>query len=359
MEVTLMICSMLNIKYPIIQAGMAGGPTTPELIAEVSEAGALGTLGAGYLAPQQIKSALESIQKLTRSPIAVNLFLPETTDMDKDTILAMQQQLNTYRKKLGIPEVHNIPKTENLFAKQLATVIEAGVKIVSFTFDAPSKRLVEKLHASEIIVIATATSVEEAIHLESNGVDLIVAQGAEAGGHRGAFLSGGSESMIGTMALIPQVVDAVSCPVVAAGGIMDGRGMAAALTLGASAVQLGTAFLTVKESGANSIHKETILTSRDTDTKITRVFSGKSARGFKNEMMIDLERTVRDDVPPYPLQHFLTSDIRKEAAIQGDKEMMSMWAGQASSLARESYASELVRSLVDQCDTAFQKAPWR
>ncbi len=350
---------MLNLKYPIIQAGMAGGPTTPELVAEVSEAGALGTLGAGYMTPQQIKWALENIRQRTHSPIAVNLFLPEIPEMNKDATLAMQQHLNTYRSKLGIPEVHTIPDRKNLFNEQLSTVIEAGVKIVSFTFDAPSKRLVEKLHALKIIVIATATSVKEAIHLESNGVDLIVAQGSEAGGHRGTFLNGESESMIGTMALVPQVVDVVSCPVVAAGGIMDGRGMAAALTLGASAVQLGTAFLTVKESGANSIHKETILTSRDTDTKITKVFSGKSARGFKNKMMIDLESGIPGDLLPYPLQHILTSDIRKEAAKQGNKEMMSMWSGQASSLAIESSASELVRRLVDQCDAAFQKAPWR
>ncbi|MET3729418.1 nitronate monooxygenase [Fictibacillus halophilus] len=353
-----MICSMLNIKYPIIQAGMAGGPTTPELVAEVSEAGALGTLGAGYMTPQQIETALRDIQQLTQSSIAVNLFLPQTYDIHKDAILGMQQYLNTYRVKLGITEVNNIPDMENLFEEQLATVIEAGVKIVSFTFEAPTKRLIEELHASEIIVIATATSVEEAIQLEANGVDLIVAQGAEAGGHRGTFLNVENESMIGTMALVPQMVDAVSCPVVAAGGIMDGRGMAAALALGAKAVQLGTAFLTVKESGAPNIHKQTILSSRDTDTKITKVFSGKSARGFKNTMMIDLENRISGNPPPYPLQHILTSDIRKEAAKQGNKELMSMWAGQASGLAKVGSAGDLVENLVGQCEDALQRISW-
>ncbi|MBH0155203.1 DUF561 domain-containing protein [Fictibacillus sp. 5RED26] len=351
-----MICSMLNINYPIIQAGMAGGPTTPELVAEVSEAGALGTLGAGYMTPQQIEVALREIHQLTQSPIAVNLFLPQTYERDENAILAMQHYLNTYRTKLGIPKINNIPDMEDLFEKQLATVMEAGVKIVSFTFDAPTKRLVEKLHASEIIVIATATSVKEAVQLESNGVDLIVAQGAEAGGHRGTFLNVENESMIGTMALVPQMVDAVSCPVVAAGGIMDGRGMAAALALGASAVQLGTAFLTVKESGANNIHKKAILTSSETDTKITKAFSGKSARGFKNKMMVELESRIEVDLPPYPLQHILTSDIRKEAAKQGNKEMMSMWAGQASGLAQVRSARNLVENLVDQCDKALQRA---
>lgn len=350
---------MLNIKYPIIQAGMAGGPTTPELVAEVSEAGALGTLGAGYMTPQQIKTALENIQQRTHSPIAVNLFLPQNYEIEDDAILAMQQHLNIYRSKLGIPKTNNIPYMEDLFEKQIATVIEAGVKIISFTFEAPTKRLVEKLHASEIIVIATATSVKEAIQLESIGVDLIVAQGAEAGGHRGTFLNVKNESMIGTMALVPQVVDAVSCPVVAAGGIMDGRGMAAALALGASAIQLGTAFLTTKESGADSIHKQTILSSCDTDSKITKAFSGKSARGLKNKMMIDLESRIQGDLPPYPLQHLLTSDIRKEAAKQGNKDMMSMWAGQASGLARVRTAGDLVEDLVDQCESVLKKTTWR
>ncbi|MDM5317379.1 nitronate monooxygenase [Fictibacillus sp. b24] len=349
-----MICKMLNIKYPIIQAGMAGGPTTPELVAAVSEAGALGTLGAGYMTPQQISEAIRDIQVLTEAPFAVNLFLPQSYEMDEESILKMQQHLNKYRSRLGIPELNKVPKIKDLFEKQLEIVVASGVKIVSFTFDAPQKSLVDQLHASGITVIATATTVKEAVVLESCGVDVIVAQGSEAGGHRGTFLDVKNEAMIGTMALVPQVVDAVSCPVVAAGGIMDGRGMAAGLTLGASAVQLGTAFLTVKESGANEIHRQAILASCDTDTKITKAFSGKSARGFKNEMMLELE-THGGVLPTYPVQHVLTSDIRKEAGRQGNKEMISMWAGQASALAQVRSAGELVESLVEEFDGALRK----
>jgi nitronate monooxygenase len=342
-----MICKSLNIKYPIIQAGMAGGPTTPELVSSVSNAGALGTLGAGYMSPEDIRNVLSQIMKLTKEPFAVNLFLPQVYEKNEQQILSMQKYLNKYRKQLGIPEVSSVPDIQDLFEQQLTVVIEAGVKILSFTFNKPSSSLIEKLHNSGITVIATATTVKEAKELESLGVDMIVAQGSEAGGHRGTFLDNEDEAVIGTMALVPQIVDAVQCPVIAAGGIMDGRGVAAALSLGASAVQLGTAFLTVQESGASEIHKSAILTSKDTDTKITQAFSGKSARGFKNEMMLSLESATR--LPPYPVQHVLTSDIRKEAARQGNKELVSMWAGQASAMSKKQSAKKLIEHLVSDC----------
>ncbi|MBY6037628.1 nitronate monooxygenase [Fictibacillus nanhaiensis] len=338
-----MVCKMLNIRYPIIQAGMAGGPTTPKLVAAVSETGALGTLGAGYMTPLQIRDTIHAIQQLTKAPFGVNLFLPERYEVDEKSILNMQKQLNTYRMKLGISEVNTVPDRLDIFEQQLEVVMQSGVKIVSFTFDAPSTSLVEKLHASGIVVIATATTVKEAVELESNGVDVIVAQGSEAGGHRGTFLDSENETMIGTMALVPQVVDAVSCSVIASGGIMDGRGYAASLALGASGVQLGTAFLTVHESGASTIHQQAILSSKDTDTKLTKAFSGKNARGLKNDMMLELE--MIDKLPPYPVQHVLTSDIRKEAANQQNKEMVSMWAGQAASLSKKHSAKELIESL--------------
>lgn len=348
-----MICKRLNIKYPIIQAGMAGGPTTPELVAGVSNAGALGTLGAGYMSPEEIRNVLSQIMNLTKEPFAVNLFLPQVYDKNEQQILSMQKHLNKYRKQLGIPEVNSVPDIQDLFEQQLNVVIEGGVKIVSFTFNKPSSSLIEKLHDSGITVIATATTVKEAKELESLGVDMIVAQGSEAGGHRGTFLDAEDEALIGTMALVPQMVDAVQCPVIAAGGIMDGRGMAAALSLGASEVQLGTAFLTVQESGASEIHKSAILTSKDTDTKITQAFSGKSARGFKNDMMLNLEGIT--GLPPYPIQHVLTSDIRKEAACQGNKEMVSMWAGQASALSKKLTAKELIECLVHEYRTTISK----
>ncbi|ANX11447.1 nitronate monooxygenase [Fictibacillus arsenicus] len=348
-----MICKRLNIKYPIIQAGMAGGPTTSELVAAVSNAGALGTLGAGYMTPEDIRNVLSQIMKLTKKPFAVNLFLPQVYEKNEQQILSMQKYLNKYRKQLGIPEVYSVPDIQDLFEQQLNVVIEAEVKIVSFTFNKPSAGLIEKLHNSGITVIATATTLKEAKELESLGVDMIVAQGSEAGGHRGTFLDVEDEALIGTMALVPQIVDAVQCPVIAAGGIMDGRGMAAAFSLGASAVQLGTAFLTVQESGASEIHKSAILTSKDTDTKITQAFSGKSARGFKNEMMLSLESAP--SLPPYPIQHVLTSDIRKEAAKQGNKELVSMWAGQASALSKKQTAKELIECLVHEYRTTISK----
>ncbi|WNB91122.1 DUF561 domain-containing protein [Bacillus sp. NEB1478] len=343
------------MKYPIIQAGMAGGPTTADLVATVSNAGGLGTLGAGYMQPEDIKKAILQIKDRTEAPFAVNLFLPQSYEKNEQQILNMQKLLNHYRKKLEIPEIHTIPDMKDIFEQQLEVVIESGVKIVSFTFDQPSVELVKKLKDKDIIVMATATNVEEAVVLEKIGVDVIVAQGSEAGGHRGTFISNEHEALIGTFALVPQIVDAVSCPVVAAGGIMDGRGFAAALSLGASGVQLGTAFLTVNESGANDIHQQAILSSNDTDTKITKSFSGKSARGIKNEMMMELEQIPTGNLPPYPFQHILTSDIRKEAGRRKNKEMLSMWAGQASAMSKRQSAKELIDRIVVDCNQIITK----
>jgi nitronate monooxygenase len=344
-----MLRKMLNIKHPIIQAGMAGGPTTPELVGAVSNAGALGTLGAGYMSPEDIGAAIAHIKDQTEAPFAVNLFLPQPYERNEQQILNMQEHLNHYRKKLDIPEIHTIPDMKEIFEQQLEVVIKSGVKFVSFTFNQPSAELVKRLKNEDIIVMATATNVEEAKVLEKTGVDVIVAQGSEAGGHRGTFISNENEALIGTFALVPQMVDAVSCPVIAAGGIMDGRGYAAALSLGAAGVQVGTAFLTVTESGANDIHQQAILSSKDTDTKITKVFSGKSARGFKNEMMMGFEKLQIENLPPYPIQHILTSDIRKEAGRRKNKEMLSLWAGQASAMSKRQSAEELIESMAVDC----------
>jgi nitronate monooxygenase len=274
----------LNLTYPIIQAGMAGGATTPNLVASVSNTGALGTLGAGYMSPNQIRTAIHLIREQTTNPFAVNLFIPEPAQElpDQKQINHMNQILNTYRKQLNIPESPHVTEFSESFEEQLVAVIEEKVPILSFTFGIPSPSVIQELKRHHIILIGTATTVGEAITLEQQGIDMIVAQGSEAGGHRGSFIKDHTQSMIGTMALVPQIVDRVSLPVIAAGGIMDGRGMAAALALGASGVQMGTAFLTCEESGAHPSYKEALLNSGDDQTAITLAFSGKAARGLNN-----------------------------------------------------------------------------
>jgi nitronate monooxygenase len=228
--------------------------------------------------------------------------------------------------------------------------------VVSFTFGIVSNAVVERLHAAGAKVIGTATHVAEARAWESVGADAVCAQGAEAGGHRGTFLGGFEEAMIGTVALVPQVADAVRIPVIAAGGIVDGRGIAAALILGATGVQLGTAFLTCAESGIPTAWKNSLRAAADNGTRVTRVFSGRPARGLVNAFMERL-RADEQAVPSYPVQNALTGEIRTAAKHQGRLDHVALWAGQGVPLVRSlPAAAELVRRLRDETEAALRKA---
>ncbi|MFS0554722.1 NAD(P)H-dependent flavin oxidoreductase [Brevibacillus sp. 179-C9.3 HS] len=338
------ITSRLHLKWPIIQAPMAGGATTPALVAAVSEAGGLGTLGAAYMTPEQIREAIKSIRELTDKPFGVNLFIPEDFDAEQPIAEGIAQAMNDVRDRLGIPHDPQVTHFTEPFAEQMAVVLEEQPAVFSFTFGVLDHRLMAELKQRGITVIGTATTVREAIALEVSGVDMIAAQGSEAGGHRGSFLPDSPSNMIGTMALVPQIVDRVKIPVIAAGGIMDGRGIAAALALGAQAAQLGTAFLTCKESGAHVLHKKAILEASEESIVMTRAFSGKWARGIQNEFMTTLA-PFDHELPTYPVQNALTKDIRAAASKQQLSAFMSMWAGQAASLSQEISASELVEKL--------------
>lgn len=338
----------IGVALPIIQAPMAGGVTTVELVHAVGEAGALGSFGAAYLTPQQIGESVAALRARTARPFNVNLFAPleEPAAYRWDDTIA---RLRAYHADLGIPApaVPELWSQRTRFDAQLDAVLDLHVPVLSFTFGALSAEDVSRLHRSGTVVVGTATTVDEARMLEERGVDAIVAQGAEAGGHRGTFASAFEDAMIGTMALVPQIVDAVGVPVIASGGIMDGRGIAAALALGAQAVQLGTAFLTVAESGAPRAHKTAVLAANETDTAITRAFSGRAARGLHNRVT----REFGDDpasIAPYPLQNDATRAMRRAAADAGDREYLSLWCGQAPRLARETTARALIASLMAQ-----------
>lgn len=347
------ITTRLQVKWPILQAGMAGGTTTPELVAAVSEAGGLGTLGAGYMSAGQIRDAIRAIRARTDKPFAVNLFIPESYDGSQPVAESVSNVMNEVRERLGIPADPEVTRFAEPFEEQMAVVIEERVPVCSFTFGVSEKRWLAELKQRGIITIGTATTVREAIALEASGVDMIAAQGSEGGGHRGSFLPDSPSNLIGTMALVPQIVDRVDIPVIAAGGIMDGRGIAAAFALGAQAVQLGTAFLTCVESGAHPQYKRSVRETSDEATVITRAFSGKSARGIENEFMT-LLAPHDHELPPYPVQNALTRDIRNAAAKQDRTEYLSMWAGQAASLSREMSAGELVASLVEETERVCQ-----
>lgn len=328
---------------------MAGGPTTPALVAAVSGAGAIGSIGAGYMTPEALTSAMAAVRETTNKPFAVNLFVPQDYVRDRKREADVNDALADIRQELDIDMPSGVGPIAPDFQAQFEAVLTAAPAIVSTTFGALEPERVLRLQSAGCRVIGTATSTAEARHLEKTGVDAIVAQGFEAGGHRGTFLGKAEASLVGLMALLPQVVDTVSIPVIASGGIMDGRGIAAVHCLGAAGVQMGTAFLTTHESGAKPEHKAALAGATDTASTLTSVFSGKPARGLRNSFIDKLE-SLAIPLSDYPVQNAWTRDIRAAAAAQHRPEFMSLWAGQAAGLSRETSAGELIPRLVDEAN---------
>jgi nitronate monooxygenase len=261
----------------------------------------------------------------------------------------MNEILNRYREKVKLPPLSELvlPPDQSIDT-MIDIIIARNIPIVSFTFGMLTREQLSRLKAHNIVTLGTATTVNEAKALKAHGCDIVVAQGYEAGGHRGTFLEPFEQSMIGTMTLVPQIVDAVDMPVVAAGGIMDGRGIAAALNLNASAVQMGTAFLRCPEAGTPQPHKDAITKCSEESTVVTSVFSGKPARGIKNKFIEEMEKEHGKDILPYPDQHFATAPIRKAAAKLVLPEYMSMWAGQGAKQSQDKPAGELVQMFANQ-----------
>jgi len=312
----------LGIEHPVIQAPMGGGPTTPELVAAVSTAGGLGSLGAAYLTPDQIADAIRRIRALTDRPFNVNLFAGgyETgRRVDPAPMLAL---LGEIHDALGLPPPALPVLPPDPFPEQFEAVLEARPVVFSFTFGMPPGDALARLRARGIASLGTATTIDEARMLVAAGVDAIVAQGAEAGAHRGTFAGPFEAGMVPTPDLVRGILGAVSAPVIAAGGLMDGRDVAAALGLGASAAQLGTAFLTCPESGAPEAHKQAILAARADTTVVTRAFSGRPARGLVNAFIARLEGKEHT-ILPYPLQNALTRAMRTAAARVSGRRIVS------------------------------------
>lgn len=345
----------LKITYPIIQGPMSGA-SPPSLVSAVSNAGGLGCLGAAQMTPEQIRKAIIETRRQTEKPFAVNLFVPEEITMPSNELIGRANKaLDPFRRKLGIAESPEFKPVQLSFMQQLAVVLEEKVPIFSFTFGILSADIIQKLQSHHITVMGTATTCRQAILLEQSGVDFIIAQGSEAGGHRGSAPETQIDSsLIGGMALIPQIIDQVKVPVIAAGGIMDGRGIVAALALGASAVQMGTAFMTCTESGINAKHREALLKSCDESTCITRAFTGRYARTIKNQIIMTMAEQ-QNDILPYPLQRALTRDIAVAAAQQGKSEFMMMLSGQAAKLCRSVSVKTFFSELITEVDEVIQK----
>jgi nitronate monooxygenase len=344
---------LLGIRLPIVAAPMGGGPSTPALVATVSEAGGLGSLAGGYLSPDRLRADIAAVREATGQPFAVNLFVPTPVEPTGEEVEAALAALEPIREELGLPArpAATGPWAED-FDAQLAVVVEERVPVTSFTFGLLPPAAVAALHDAGSLLVGTATTVEEAVALVASGTDLVCAQGSEAGAHRGTFLRAAQESLIGTLALVPQVCDAVDLPVLAAGGIMDGRGVAAALGLGAGAAVLGTAFLRTPEAGTSAPYRRALAAATEASTAVTTAITGRMARGIENRLMRDL-RDV--GVPPYPVMHTLTAELRRRAAERDEPELMSLWCGQGIHLATELPAAELVRRLADDAAAAVAR----
>jgi nitronate monooxygenase len=340
----------LNFDHPIIQAPLAGGGDTPALVAAVSNAGALGSIGAAYLTAEQIIATASAVRALTLRPFGINLFAPLTSKFAWRDPTPTLARLQPYFAELNLPAPSVPQSTGASFDEQLAAALESGASALSFTFGMLPVSAVQAIKARSMFLIGTATTVQEAIALENSGADAIVTQGSEAGGHRGSFACDFASGMVGSISLVPQVVDAVRVPVIASGGIMDGRGIVAALALGASAVQMGTAFLTCHEAGVPEAYKQAILTAREDQTRVTRAFSGRPARGIVNRFMTEMESDEHDVILSFPLQNALTRPLRTAAARQGRAEFLSLWAGQGVRLARRQSARELIARLGTEID---------
>jgi nitronate monooxygenase len=341
----------VGLPIPIIQAPMLGA-STPAMALAVRRAGGLGSLAAAGWSPAEIEAEIASA-KASGAPVAANLFILAPARPEAAVVEAALARLAPWYARLGL----ETPAAPNDFAPdfegQFAALVRAAPPAASFTFGILSAEQVAALRAREVLVIGTATTVAEARAWAEVGADAICAQGAEAGGHRGTFLAPTEDSLIGTLALVPLIRQAVDLPVIAAGGIMDGRGVAAALALGAVAAQLGTAFLLADETAISPPWRGAIEAVGDDATRLTRAFSGRYARGIENDFMRRM-REVEDAVPAYPVQNRLTQPLRAAAAKAGEAELLSLWAGQAVRLAQAGGAGAIVQRWWDEARAASE-----
>ncbi len=344
------LTSRLGLQYPIIQ-GPLGGLSSQRLTAAVSNYGGLGSFGAHGLKPEAIRNVIREIKAFTAKPFAMNLWVSmEDEGVFTSTEEAFHRSLAPLAKHIesvggGKPSYRLYEPIR--FEDQVQVLLDEGISIFSFIYGIPSKPILDEFRRKGIVLIGTSTTVDEAIALEQAGVDVIAASGFEAGGHRGSFLQSSEDSLTGTMALVPQVVDAVKLPVVAAGGIGDARGIVAAFALGAEGVQMGTAFLACEESGANTLHRKALLSGQAKQTALTRGFTGRLARGIKNRLLDELNQ--KDiEILPYPLQRALVRHLSIPAEKAGRSDLLPLWAGQSANLSRCTDVRALLDTLVKE-----------
>jgi len=342
------LTTKLGIGYPIIQ-GPLGGLSSQRLTAAVSNFGGLGSFGAVGLTPDAMKEVIAEIRTLTSKPFAMNLWVSledaGARTSDERAFNKSLAPLTAHLAELGAPCPAYQPYSPVRLEDQARVLLDAKVPAFSFIFGIPPREILQECRAKSIATIGTATTPDEAAALQDAGVDAIAASGFEAGGHRGSFLRGAEDSLTGTLSLVPQIVDIVDVPVIAAGGIGDARGVIAAFALGAEAAQMGTAFLACEESGASHLHREALLQKRAGHTGLTKGFTGRLARGIHNRLMEELNRQGTE-ILPYPLQRGLVRNLSIAAEAAGRSDLLPLWAGQSASLSTCRDVSEFLNSLM-------------
>lgn len=337
----------LGIRYPIIQGPFGGGASSASLTATVSNAGGLGSFGVHTFAPRRIAETAHAVRQLTDQPFALNLWIPlgPAPVPDQARLQRALALLDPYYRELGIARPTPPASFGQDFAAQIRAVLEARPAVFSFVFGIPERAVLQECRDRGIVTLGTATTPDEAAALDDAGVDCIVASGFEAGGHRGAFLRPAEDSLVGTFALIPQLVDRVKVPVIAAGGIADARGIRAALALGAGGVQIGTAFLACEESNATDAHRKLLFGRGAGDTVLTKAFTGRLARSLRNRFADEM--TAHDaELLPFPLQLWLAGTLQDASVAQGRTDLVSLSAGQAAALLRHKDAKALFDALL-------------
>lgn len=339
---------LLGVKHPILQAPMAG-MATPELAAAVSNAGALGGLGAGASSVAQARDMIVATRALADEPFNINFFCHRPADRDTKREATWLEYLRPCFEKFGVEPPAELVQHYPSFIENRAMfdmLLEERPAVASFIFGVPPADWVRALHEAGVVTIGCATTLEEAHRVEAAGLDVVVAQGAEAGGHRGVFDPGQGDRQLGTFALLRLLATHCNLPVVAAGGIMDGQGVAAAMQLGAAGVQMGTAFIACPESAAKDAHRDALNSPRSEHTRITDVISGRPARGIVNRMHTDVARADAPALPEYPIAYDAGKALAAAATARGNHDFSAFWAGQGAPLARAMPAKQLVETLV-------------
>jgi nitronate monooxygenase len=349
------LLDLLKIEHPIIQAPMAG-VMDADLVAEVSEAGGLGSLPCAMLNPTQLREQVATIRSRTRKPINVNFFTHTPPALNNAREAAWRDRLKPYYQELGIDPAAPVSTSNRapFDAALCQAVEELRPEVVSFHFGLPEPALLDRVKRLGCVVLSSATTVDEARWLEEHGVNAVIAQGYEAGGHRGMFLTADVAAQVGTFALVPQVADAVKVPVIAAGAVTDARAIAAAFVLGAAGVQMGTAFLFSPEAKISKPHREALRNARDDGTALTNLMTGRPARGFFNRVMREIG-PIHGVAPEFPLAAGALAPLRAKAEAAGSGDFSPLWAGQAGALGREMPARELVAALARDAQALMRR----